>query len=94
MLMDLGCGGERGIRLLTNNPDKVCAVEGPGQEVIVKERVEMVPLAWKTGGKVGVRSEEVGSYLRTKVSKDHLSEKLSADIVAKIERMGHMLQMG
>ena len=67
MLVDLGCGGERGIRLLTNNPDKVRAVEGPGQEVVVKERVQMVPLAWKSGGKVGVRSDEVGSYLRTKV---------------------------
>lgn len=76
MLIDLGCGGERGIRLLTNNPEKVRAVEGPRQEVVVKERVEMVPLAWKSGGKVGVRSEEVGSYLRTKVSWDRLSERI------------------
>jgi GTP cyclohydrolase II len=67
MLMDLGLGGERGIRLLTNNPDKVRAVEGPGREVVVKERVAMVPLAWKTGGREGVRSEEVEKYLSTKV---------------------------
>ncbi|KAF3010055.1 GTP cyclohydrolase II [Curvularia kusanoi] len=66
MLMDLGLGGERGIRLLTNNPDKVRAVEGPRREVVVKERVAMVPLAWKTGGKEGVRSEEVEKYLSTK----------------------------
>lgn len=68
MLMDLGLGGERGIRLLTNNPDKVRAVEGPNREVRVRERVAMVPLAWRTGGKEGFRSEEVDQYLRTKVS--------------------------
>ncbi|KAL1592624.1 GTP cyclohydrolase II [Paraconiothyrium brasiliense] len=68
MLVDLGLGGEDGIRLLTNNPDKVRAVEGPGREVVVKERVAMVPLAWKTGGKAGIKSEEVEKYLSTKVS--------------------------
>jgi GTP cyclohydrolase II len=68
MLMDLGLGGERGIRLLTNNPDKVHAVEGPGREVVVRERVAMVPLAWKTGGQQGIKSEEVEKYLSTKVS--------------------------
>lgn len=62
MLMDLG---QDQIRLLTNNPDKVRAVEGPGREVVVKERVAMVPLAWR--GKGGIRSEEVGGYLKTKV---------------------------
>lgn len=68
MLMDLGLGGERGIRLLTNNPDKIRAVEGPGREVVVKERVAMVPLAWKTGGAQGINSEEVEKYMTTKVS--------------------------
>lgn len=68
MLMDLGLGGERGIRLLTNNPDKVHAVEGPRREVIVRERVAMVPIAWKTGGEKGIKSEEVEKYLSTKVS--------------------------
>jgi len=68
MLQDLGLGGEPGIRLLTNNPDKVRAVEGPNREVIVKERVAMIPIAWKTGGRAGIRSEEVEKYLSTKVS--------------------------
>jgi GTP cyclohydrolase II len=68
MLMDLGLGGERGIRLLTNNPDKVHAVEGPAREVVVRERVAMVPIAWKTGGAQGINSEEVEKYLSTKVS--------------------------
>lgn len=68
MLMDLGLGGQRGIRLLTNNPEKVRAVEGPGREVRVVERVPMIPLAWKTGGKEGVRGPEVEKYISTKVS--------------------------
>ncbi|KAF1847755.1 uncharacterized protein K460DRAFT_374752 [Cucurbitaria berberidis CBS 394.84] len=69
MLMDLGLDGERGIRLLTNNPDKVRAVEGPGREVVVRERVAMVPLAWKTGGERGIKSDEVEKYLSTKIEK-------------------------
>ena len=67
MLMDLGLDGETGIRLLTNNPDKVHAVEGPNREVVVRERVAMVPIAWKTGGERGIKSEEVEKYLSTKV---------------------------
>lgn len=69
MLLDLGLGGERGIRLLTNNPEKVRAVEGPGREVRVRERVPMIPLAWRTGGREGIRSEEVERYIGTKIEK-------------------------
>ncbi|KAF1937477.1 hypothetical protein EJ02DRAFT_356736 [Clathrospora elynae] len=69
MLMDLGLDGDRGIRLLTNNPDKVHAVEGPNREVVVRERVAMVPLAWKTGGMQGIKSEEVEKYMSTKIEK-------------------------
>ena len=68
MLLDLGFGGDSGIRLLTNNPDKVRAVEGPNREVVVKQRVAMIPLAWKSGGNRGIHSEEIENYLRTKVS--------------------------
>lgn len=70
MLADLGLGVDsnpHGIRLLTNNPDKVRAVEGPNREVVVKERVAMIPLAWSTGGKTGIKSTEVEGYLQTKV---------------------------
>lgn len=80
--MDLGLGTDvegteeerivgrgRGIRLLTNNPDKVRAVEGPGREVRVVERVAMVPIAWRTGGERGVRGEELSKYLETKVGR-------------------------
>ncbi|KAL4915932.1 GTP cyclohydrolase II-domain-containing protein [Aspergillus aurantiobrunneus] len=72
MLADLGLGVDlnpHGIRLLTNNPEKVRAIEGPTREVVVKDRVPMVPLAWQTGGKMGIKSSEVEGYLRTKISK-------------------------
>lgn len=62
MLQDLG---QRDIRLLTNNPDKIRAVEGPNREIVVKERVAMVPLSWK--GRGGFRAPEVEGYLKTKV---------------------------
>ncbi|OQD78478.1 hypothetical protein PENDEC_c001G05688 [Penicillium decumbens] len=72
MLMDLDCGVDsnpEGIRLLTNNPDKVRAIEGPNREVRVKERVPMIPLAWRTGGERGIKSSEIEGYLQTKISK-------------------------
>jgi GTP cyclohydrolase II len=69
ILLDLGCGGEQGIRLLTNNPDKVRAVEGPNREIRVRERVAMIPLAWKSGGKKGIHSKELEQYLSTKIGK-------------------------
>ncbi|KAJ5901931.1 hypothetical protein N7495_002459 [Penicillium taxi] len=72
MLMDLGCGVDtnpEGVRLLTNNPDKVRAIEGPNREVLVRERVPMIPLAWRTGGERGIKSSEIEGYLSTKISK-------------------------
>lgn len=65
MLRDLG---QDEVRLLTNNPDKVRAVEGPNREIRVVERVAMVPLSWKGKGE-GFRSTEVEGYLRTKIEK-------------------------
>ena len=62
MLMDLGL---QDIRLLTNNPEKIRAVEGPRREVVVKERVPMIPLAWR--GKGGVHGPEFDRYIKTKV---------------------------
>jgi GTP cyclohydrolase II len=36
---------------------------------VVRERVAMIPLAWKTGGMKGIKSEEVEKYLSTKIEK-------------------------
>jgi GTP cyclohydrolase II len=98
ILLDLG---QREVRLLTNNPDKIRAVEGPNREVVVKERVAMVPLSWK--GKGGFRAPEVEGYLKTKVSNTTTSARRSlsglvcqpcTDWFLQIEKMGHMLDMG
>ena len=76
ILMDLGCGGERGIRLLTNNPDKIRAVEGSNRQIRVRERVPMIPLAWRTRGKDGIKSGEIEQYLSTKIGKmGHMLER-------------------
>lgn len=63
ILQDLG---QREVRLLTNNPDKIRAVEGPHREIVVTQRVAMVPLSWR--GKGGFKSEEVEGYLKAKVT--------------------------
>lgn len=92
ILRDLGLGSEQGegIRLLTNNPDKVIALENEGLKVL--ERVPMVPRSWKCqsesvpegrtagvamiGGDDMARGADLNKYLRTKVL-----------------RMGHMLPL-
>lgn len=71
ILVDLGLVD---IRLLTNNPDKIVAVEGRNRDVRVVERVPMVPLAWRTND--GIKSKEIEGYLSTKIERmGHLLEK-------------------
>jgi GTP cyclohydrolase II len=75
ILRDLGLGE---VRVLTNNPDKVRALEREGVKVV--ERVGMVPQSWKrhgvpSSGKT-VYGEDLDKYLRTKVL-----------------RMGHLLSL-
>lgn len=73
ILVDLGLVE---IKLLTNNPDKIVAVEGKHQEVKVLERVPMVPLNWGKDGKNGIKSKEIEGYLSTKIERmGHLLEK-------------------
>ncbi|KAM3125670.1 GTP cyclohydrolase-2 [Candidozyma auris] len=62
------------IKLLTNNPDKIIAVEGMNQDVKVVERIPMVPLAWRS--KEGIKSKEIEGYLSAKIERmGHLLEK-------------------
>lgn len=71
ILVDLGLVQ---IKLLTNNPDKIVAVEGKNRDVEVVERIPMVPLAWST--KDGIKSKEIEGYLSTKIERmGHLLEK-------------------
>jgi GTP cyclohydrolase II len=94
ILVDLGLGKDsnpEGIRLLTNNPNKLGTVGGPQGEVKIKERVPMIPLAWKTGGKVGIYSPELETYLNTKVSTLSSVNFSFLTFAKQLERMGHML---
>ena len=62
------------IKLLTNNPDKILAVEGKNRDVKVIERIPMIPLAWTSEN--GIKSKEVEGYLSTKIERmGHLLEK-------------------
>ena len=68
ILCDLGLGGQLGIRLMTNNPDKVASVTGPMNQIHVQEVCPMPPSACKKGGEGSV-SKELMAYLQTKVQK-------------------------
>lgn len=71
ILLDLGLVE---INLLTNNPDKILAVEGKNRAVRVSKRIPMIPLAWKTNK--GIKSKEIEGYLSTKIERmGHLLEK-------------------
>lgn len=64
ILLDLNCTT---IDLLTNNPLKITAVEGPNREVTVRKRIEMAPRSWS--GKEGVQGQEFDRYMATKVTR-------------------------
>lgn len=72
ILIDLGLTE---IELLTNNPNKIIAVEGHNREVHVSKRLPMVPLSWlQPDG--GIKLSEVEGYLSTKIERmGHLLEK-------------------
>lgn len=72
ILQDLGL---MEVKLLTNNPDKILAVEGKQRVIKVIERIPMIPLAWKAEGS-GINSKEIEGYLRTKIERmGHLLDK-------------------
>ncbi|KAH0565095.1 hypothetical protein GP486_001513 [Trichoglossum hirsutum] len=64
ILHDLGLAGENGIRLLTNNPEKLRAIGGSGTGIIIREVVSIASLTESSLRKK--HSSEVYSYLRTK----------------------------
>ena len=96
ILQDLGLGSPsgEGVRLLTNNPDKVRAMEKEGLKVA--ERVPMVPRSWKRkqegeriAGDTGER--KAGA---TMVGGDAVhGEDLEKYLRTKVLRMGHMLEL-
>ncbi|KAI0772116.1 GTP cyclohydrolase II-domain-containing protein [Trametes elegans] len=104
ILRDLGLGtdGSEGVRLLTNNPDKMQALEKEGIRIV--ERVPMVPRAWqrrqhaKTGAElVGVHvhdgEEEKERGVTMIGTSEVYGEDLDKYLRTKVLRMGHMLPL-
>ncbi|KZT60724.1 GTP cyclohydrolase II [Calocera cornea HHB12733] len=91
MLRDLGVGSE-GIRLLTNNPSKVAAMQREGIEVT--ERVPMVPRDWQLRSAAPHAEWEMRSRGATAVGGGVVrSEELEKYLRTKVERMGHLLEL-
>jgi GTP cyclohydrolase II len=96
ILQDLGLGSStgEGVRLLTNNPDKVRAMEREGLKVA--ERMPMIPRSWKKkdeGELVAIDTVErkLGA---TMIGGDAVhGEDLEKYLRTKVLRMGHMLQL-
>jgi GTP cyclohydrolase II len=86
ILRDLGLGD--GVRLLTNNPDKVRALTD--EDVSVVERVPMVPRSWQ--GEADVDSERTAASTVVGGGAVH-GRDLDKYLRTKISRMGHMLSL-
>jgi len=96
ILQDLSLGSStgEGVRLLTNNPDKVRAMEREGLKVA--ERVPMIPRSWKKkdeGERVAIDAEErkLGATMVGGAAVH--GEDLEKYLRTKVLRMGHMLQL-
>lgn len=96
ILQDLGLGSStgRGVRLLTNNPDKVRAMEHEGLKIL--ERVPMIPRSWRKkqeGAYIGDDMEERKAGA-TMIGGDAVhGEDLDKYLRTKVLRMGHMLDL-
>ena len=73
ILQDLGIDS---VRLLTNNPEKMSALDAGGIRVV--ERIAMAPRHWK---QIGVEPTQ----------DDERNEELDVYMRAKIDKMGHVL---
>ncbi|KAF7965074.1 hypothetical protein HWV62_686 [Athelia sp. TMB] len=100
ILRDLGLGR---VRLLTNNPDKVRALEGEG--VRIAERVPMVPRSWQAREDEGKEKGDGDVERATVQQKERKAgatliggdavhgEDLEKYLRTKVLRMGHMLPL-
>ena len=109
ILRDLRIGhseaGE-GVRLLTNNPDKVQALEKEGLRIV--ERVPMVPRSWKARSASSADAKQVDLVRVTQQQKGEKERMRGATLIGgeavygedlekylrtKVLRMGHMLPL-
>ncbi|KZT71466.1 hypothetical protein DAEQUDRAFT_723975 [Daedalea quercina L-15889] len=99
ILRDLGLGMEvgEGVRLLTNNPDKVQALEKEGIRIV--ERVPMVPRSWQrrqhghAHGQNTLAKEEDAVGLTMIGGGEVHGEDLDRYLRTKVLKMGHMLPL-
>ncbi|TBU39705.1 GTP cyclohydrolase II-domain-containing protein [Dichomitus squalens] len=103
ILRDLGLGadGLEGVRLLTNNPDKMHALEEEGIRIV--ERVPMVPRSWqrRQHHKLGHDLADAHGYGEDERVKgatmigggEVYGEDLDKYLRTKVLRMGHMLPL-
>ncbi|KAI5822785.1 hypothetical protein K523DRAFT_358127, partial [Schizophyllum commune Tattone D] len=96
ILRDLGLAD--GVRVLTNNPDKVAALESEGMRVV--ERVPMVPRSWQAravaedGLPVTPGEEEYAPAGATLIGGGAVhGEDLDKYLRTKVLKMGHMLPL-
>ena len=99
ILRDLGLGTDlgEGVRLLTNNPDKVQALEKEGIRIV--ERVPMVPRSWQRrqhlhdhGADVPAKEDDANVLTMIGGGEVH-GEDLDRYLRTKVLRMGHMLPL-
>lgn len=103
ILRDLGLGCEEegeGVRVLTNNPDKMEALKKEGIRVV--ERVPMVPRSWQcrqhdAAGEKAVESGGLGEAKKAGATMigggSVYGEDLDKYLRTKVLRMGHMLPL-
>ncbi|KAF9452418.1 hypothetical protein P691DRAFT_804535 [Macrolepiota fuliginosa MF-IS2] len=112
ILRDLGLGSQgatsESVRVLTNNPDKVDALQKEG--IRITERVPMIPRSWQQrkqnmGSKNSVQEEQDAITRQQKEEKERISgatliggnavygEDLDKYLRTKVLRMGHMLPL-
>ncbi|KAL0949273.1 hypothetical protein HGRIS_009352 [Hohenbuehelia grisea] len=111
ILRDLGLGSEagEGVRVLTNNPDKISALEKEGVKIV--ERVPMVPRSWKARNPhlavipPNMSGDPLAPELKVKVEIERpvgatliggsavYGEDLDKYLRTKVLRMGHMLPL-
>ncbi|KAJ2931759.1 hypothetical protein H1R20_g5496, partial [Candolleomyces eurysporus] len=106
ILRDLGLGSEgascsEGVRILTNNPDKVEALKKEGIQIV--DRVPMVPRSWQSRKMEAEKSEIQGDAGTERTSepagitliggKSVYGDDLDKYLRTKVLRMGHMLPL-